>query len=39
MPELIEKTASTIERCMGIAGDIRNTDDVKKVVRKTIDEV
>ena len=36
--ERLEKSSSEISNCIGIAGDIQNTDDVKNVVKKTVEE-
>jgi len=34
----LEKSSSEIPNCIGIAGDIQNTNDVKNIVKKTIEE-
>jgi len=34
----LEKSSSEISNCIGIAGDIRNTNDVKNIVKKTIEK-
>ena len=34
----LEKVSSEISNCIGIAGDIRNTNDVKNIVKKTIEK-
>ena len=36
--ERLKQAASDIPNCIGIGGDIRNKDDVKKVVKNTIDK-
>ena len=36
--ERLKQAASDIPNCIGIEGDIRNKDDVKKVVKNTIDK-
>ena len=34
----LEKSSSEIPNCIGITGDIQNTNDVKNIVKKTIEE-
>jgi dihydroanticapsin dehydrogenase len=34
----LEKSSSEITNCIGIAGDIQNTNDVKNIVKKTIEQ-
>jgi dihydroanticapsin dehydrogenase len=34
----LEKSSSVIPNCIGIAGDIQNTNDVKNIVKKTIEK-